>query len=60
MDMTTIYWLLIFNENETMRTKLFDSKIAREAYICWYEPESYRVFEYQIETDYSIIDKQYI
>lgn len=58
--MKTIYWILItdiyrLNYNR-IPAVLFPTKEKREAYIEWYSPTSYRVFQYDIEEEYAELD----
>lgn len=60
MEMTKIYWLLVFYP--FTKFLLFKTLQERESYIDKESEnniESYRSFEYEIETDYSSIDYSY-
>ena len=60
--MTTIYWLLITDISRLNYSRipavLFASLNEREAYISKYSPQSYRVFQYDIEDEYVRLDLQ--
>lgn len=57
--MTKIYWLLIF-EPWWIVPLLFKTQQERDDNINDMDYESYRVFEYQIDTDYEDMDFQFL
>lgn len=58
--MRTVFWILItdiakLNYNR-IPAILFETNKERNEYIDKYEPMSYRIFEYEIEEEYAILD----
>ena len=63
--MIKIFWLIIFynsnNEYEkVMKTMLFKTEADRYLFLYETTPESYRVFEYEIEKEYANIDYMFL
>jgi len=56
--MKRFYWLLIFHIAE-IETHLFERAIERDTYINETDPESYRLFQYEIDSDYEDVDIQH-